>query len=188
MADERSASEHDRRLGAAEALATPPGHNGDDRPPVNHVVSVALQWLAMTASQLVEIDEARRRVLAAVSPLAGETVQLGAAALGRVLAEEITSEEPVPAFDSSAMDGFAVRAEDLVGARSSRPIALRVTGESRAGTPASNELAGGEAIEILAEGFARPFVRGGNPGREIFARSERKQAHGRNVREAILQR
>jgi molybdopterin molybdotransferase len=110
--------------------------------------SVALQWLAMTASQLVEIEEARRMVLAAVSPLGGETVALGAAALGRVLAEEVTATEPVPSFDSSAMDGFAVRAEDLVGASSSRPIALRVIGESRAGAPASNGLAGGEAIAI----------------------------------------
>jgi molybdopterin molybdotransferase len=75
-------------------------------------------------------------------------VTLGAQALERVLAEEITASEPVPAFDSSAMDGFAVRAEDVAGASPARPIALRVNGESRAGTPAPRALSAGEAISI----------------------------------------
>jgi molybdopterin molybdotransferase len=128
----------------------------------------------MTASQLVEIEEARRRVLAAVSPLPGETVQLGPAALGRVLAEEVKSMEPVPAFDSSAMDGFAVRAEDLVGATGSSPVALRVTGESRAGTPASQGLAGGEAISI-STGAMMPA------GADAVVRVEDTRANGDRV-------
>ena len=100
------------------------------------------------AGNLIEIEDARRLVLAAVSPLAGEAVELGPAALGRVLAEEIRAGEPVPAFDGSAMDGFAVRSADLEGASSARPVALRVVDESRAGAPAKRALGEGEAIAI----------------------------------------
>ena len=58
-------------------------------------------------SELISIEEARRRVLAAVARLGDEAVSLDAA-LGRVLAEDVTSAIDVPPFDSSAMDGFAV--------------------------------------------------------------------------------
>ncbi len=111
-------------------------------------MSVALQWLAMSASKLVDIVDARRTVLAAVSPVPRESVELVPGALGRVLAEEIIAEFAVPAFDSSAMDGFAVRAADLAGASASRPIWLRVIDESRAGAPARRELSAREAIAI----------------------------------------
>jgi molybdopterin molybdotransferase len=111
-------------------------------------MSVALQWLAMSASRLVDIGDARRTVLAAVSPLSPERVELGPGMLGRVLAEKIAAESAVPAFDSSAMDGFAVRASDLAGASASRPVELRVIDESRAGAPATRRLSAGEAIAI----------------------------------------
>jgi molybdopterin molybdotransferase len=69
-------------------------------------------------------------------------------ALGRVLAEDATSAEPVPGFDNSAMDGFAVRAADTRGAEGGRPVELALAGESRAGHPARRALARGEAIAI----------------------------------------
>src|SRR6266576_406795 len=97
---------------------------------------------------LIEIEDARRMVLAAAKPLAGETVELGQAALGRVLAEEIRASEPVPAFDGSAMDGFAVRVADLAGASAATPVALRVVDESRAGSPSQRGLTEGEGISI----------------------------------------
>jgi molybdopterin molybdotransferase len=102
----------------------------------------------MTTSKLVEIGDARSMVLAAVTPLPGEPVRVGPEALGRVLAETVTADEPVPAFDNSAMDGFAVRAEDLAGASAASPIALRIVEESRAGSPASGALAASQAISI----------------------------------------
>ena len=94
-----------------------------------------------------QVEAARRAVLAAANPLPVESVAL-AAALGRVLAEEAVSPEAVPGFDNSAMDGFALRAADLRGARPEAPVALRVVGESRAGHPAEAELGAGEAIRI----------------------------------------
>ncbi len=96
---------------------------------------------------MIEIEEARRLVLGHVSPLPSESVELRAA-LGRVLAEDVVSLEDVPTFDSSAMDGFAVRAAETRGARRDSPVTLRIVDESRAGHPARSGLGAGQAIAI----------------------------------------
>jgi molybdopterin molybdotransferase len=95
----------------------------------------------------VEIDEARRMVLDGLAPLPAGAFELDAA-LGRVLAEDIIAAAALPAFDSSAMDGFAVRAADVAHASESSPVGLRVIGESRAGRPARETLEAGQAIAI----------------------------------------
>ncbi|MFL5869698.1 MAG: gephyrin-like molybdotransferase Glp [Solirubrobacterales bacterium] len=97
--------------------------------------------------ELIEIDEARRLVLQSTAPLGPEPVELREA-LGRVLAEPITSATAVPAFDNSAMDGYAVRAADTDGATSEAPRELEVVAESRAGAPAGSGLEPGQAIAI----------------------------------------
>ncbi len=99
------------------------------------------------ASGQMEIDEARRLVLSAVTPLAPQPVELEAA-LGRVLGEDVSVEQPVPAFENSAMDGFAVRARDVAAAADAGPVVLELVDESRAGDPARRELAAGQAIAI----------------------------------------
>jgi molybdopterin molybdotransferase len=96
---------------------------------------------------MIEIEEARRLVLEHILPLPGEMVELHAS-LGRVLAEDVASPEDVPAFDNSAMDGFAVRAADTRGARRDSPVTLRIVDESRAGHPARTGLGAGQAIAI----------------------------------------
>jgi molybdopterin molybdotransferase len=101
----------------------------------------------MGPSELIEIERAREAVLQHAAPLEAERVPL-CEALGRVLAEGVVSEEPVPGFDNSAMDGYAVRALDTEGAGSRSPVALREAGESRAGLPARSPLQEGEAIRI----------------------------------------
>jgi molybdopterin molybdotransferase len=98
-------------------------------------------------ADLTEIEQARELVLERAAPLPVEEVGIGGA-LGRVLAEAVTSADPVPGFDNSAMDGFAVRAEDTGGAAPETPIALRVVDESRAGGPAASAVGPGEAIAI----------------------------------------
>lgn len=90
-------------------------------------------------AELISIDEARGRVLEAVRPLGTEEVALDAA-FGRVLAEDVTSAIPVPPFDSSAMDGYAVAAGPAAE--------LEVVGESRAGHPAAVAVRGGTAVRI----------------------------------------
>lgn len=92
------------------------------------------------ASKLTTIDEARRIVLGAVTPLAAETVPLSDA-LGRVLAREIRAARDVPPFPCSAMDGYAVRSGPE--GRTLEPVA-----ESRAGAPADRSLSDGEAIRV----------------------------------------
>jgi len=105
-------------------------------------------------SALIELEQARRIVLGCVQALGSEPVAL-ADALGRVLAEDVRSEGAVPGFDSSAMDGFALRCLDVRDARPERPIELSVVGESRAGSPASRDVGSGEAIAI-STGAAMP--------------------------------
>ena len=91
----------------------------------------------MGSPELISIDEARERVLAAVRPLEGERV---APTLGRVLAESAVAREDLPPFDASAMDGFAVPTGEAA--------TLRIEGESRAGAPSSSPLVAGTACRI----------------------------------------
>ena len=97
--------------------------------------------------KLIEPLEARRLVLERATPLGAEPVPLRAA-LGRVSAADVESPHPVPGFDNSSMDGFAVRAVDTLGASAAAPVALRLADESRAGRPAQSSLDRGQAIAI----------------------------------------
>jgi molybdopterin molybdotransferase len=99
------------------------------------------------ARELIEVERAREIVLDGLGPLPAEQVRL-ADALGRVLAEDVTSADAVPGFDNSAMDGFAVRSQDLADAAPGSPLTLRIVGESSAGHPADEAVGPGEAIRI----------------------------------------
>ena len=98
---------------------------------------------------MIPYGEALERVHAAAvkRPLGPEQIPL-AAIVGRVAAEEIRSPEDIPAFDNSAMDGFAVRSGDTTGASAERPISLPVRGRLAAGDDASGLSATG-AVEIM---------------------------------------
>ncbi|MGZ5429708.1 MAG: hypothetical protein ACXWFS_11925, partial [Thermoanaerobaculia bacterium] len=61
---------------------------------------------------MLAFDDALAIALGAVTPLAAVVVPLADAA-GRVLAEDVAADLPLPAFDTTAMDGWAVRAEDV---------------------------------------------------------------------------
>lgn len=68
-------------------------------------------------------------------------------ALGRVAAERLSSPEPLPAFDNSSMDGYAVFSPDTAEASPERPARLKVLGAVAAGDAPSKARAGG-AYEI----------------------------------------
>jgi len=89
---------------------------------------------------LVRVDEALGFVLAEVNPLPVETVAV-ADARGRVLCEAVQAAVDLPPFDSSAMDGFAVRSGDTPGR-------LVLTGASAAGSPFPGAVGPGQAVEI----------------------------------------
>jgi molybdopterin molybdotransferase len=93
---------------------------------------------------LISIEEALRLVLERVERLPAETVDIEAA-LGRVLVEDAASSVDLPPFDSSAMDGFALRSADTPG---QLPVVHRIP----AGTPAPRPLEAGEAMGIATGG------------------------------------
>lgn len=91
------------------------------------------------------LAEARARVLAAITPLAGAERLPLAACLGRVSAEACTAAEAVPGFRASIMDGYAI-ADPTPPAQGA---AWRLVGRSAPGAPWAGVLAAGEAIRIL---------------------------------------
>jgi len=90
---------------------------------------------------MLSVDEAQERILARVHPLSGEPVPLAAVA-GRTLSAPITSDRDLPGWDNSAMDGFAVRVEDLPGA-------LPVQGTVGAGMAPGQPLQAGQTMRIM---------------------------------------
>jgi molybdopterin molybdotransferase len=91
-------------------------------------------------SELLTVDQAVAAIVKRARPLDHEPVAVGRA-YGRVLARAAAAVVDLPPFDSSAMDGYAVRASDAPGR-------LRVVDSSAAGHPATRELGAGEAIAI----------------------------------------
>lgn len=73
------------------------------------------------------LDEARSRVLDAVTPLDREQSVPITSARGRILADEVVADRDVPHYDRAAMDGWAVRAADTHGTSDAAPRRLAVT-------------------------------------------------------------
>lgn len=86
--------------------------------------------------------------MAEVTPGETESVVL-AEAHGRILREDVPASYDLPRADNSAMDGYAVRAEDMA----SVPVTLPVTGDIAAGHPASGRLEPGTAMRIMTGAF-----------------------------------
>ncbi len=118
---------------------------------------------------MLPFAEALSRVLANVDLLGSERVSLRAA-MGRVLAENLIAKTPLPRFDYSAMDGYAVRSADFLAPR---PWLLPVRGESRAGaTPPG--LQPGSACRIFT-GAALPL------GADAVIAQEDTRAEGNRI-------
>ncbi len=101
---------------------------------------------------MISFEEARKQVLGRAPILGTERVKL-LEGLGRVLAKEITASREVPHEDNSAMDGYAVRHEDVIGASIECPARLRVIGESLAGRPYADRVGPGQAVRIMTGGI-----------------------------------
>lgn len=96
----------------------------------------------------VDPDEAHEIISNAVGPLPSEEVPLERA-IDRILASDFEATIDLPPFDNSAMDGFAVRAEDLKGAAAENPVKLALRETIRAGRLAQSRLEAGEAMKIM---------------------------------------
>jgi molybdopterin molybdotransferase len=106
--------------------------------------------------------------------LGTERVRLDAA-LGRVLAEPIVAGEPVPRFDNSAVDGYAVRAADVAGASDASPVRLAVLETVGAGHVPRRAVGAGQAV-LLMTGAPLP------QGADCVVMRERTAEDGREVR------
>ncbi|MCT8974358.1 gephyrin-like molybdotransferase Glp [Microbaculum marinisediminis] len=93
---------------------------------------------------LLPVEEALRRIVDGVPPRPAERVPLDDA-LDRVLAEDIAARRTQPPWDTSAMDGYAVRAADVATV----PTTLRVIGAAPAGHPFEGTVGAGEAVRIF---------------------------------------
>jgi molybdopterin molybdotransferase len=93
---------------------------------------------------MINAYEAISIVEKCVRPLSKESVAISNV-LNRVLAEDVIADEDVPSFDNAAMDGFAVRSEDVA----SVPVTLKITGEIPAGIVSSQLLKNDEAMNIM---------------------------------------
>src|SRR5207248_5084439 len=99
---------------------------------------------ARPAPNLMSADDALARILDGVPRVpAVQTPLLDA--LGLVLAEDIAADRDVPPFRNSAMDGYAVRGDDVASA----PVELRVVGEVAAGEFPDRDVGPGEAMRIM---------------------------------------
>lgn len=120
-------------------------------------------------SPSISVDEARARIRDLAAPVTvAERVPLRQA-LGRVLAEAVPARVDVPGHDNSAMDGYAVRAEDLAAGNS-----LRVVGEAFAGHPFAGTVGAGECVRIMTGGVMPA-------GADTVVMQERARREGNDV-------
>lgn len=102
-------------------------------------------------AERTDLESALGILRSLVAPLAEESISLPQA-LGRTLARDVISTQEVPAFDKSAMDGFALRAAETFGATPSDPVSFRVTGEVLPGDVGDLRIGPGEAARIMTGG------------------------------------
>jgi len=149
---------------------------------------------------VLDLETALARVLAALPQPRAESLPL-TDATDRVLAEPVSSPSDLPPFDNSAMDGYAVRAVDVQGARPEAPVRLRVKARIAAGDLFSGTLGAGECARLFT---GSPLPRGADavvmqedtrveatqPGEVLICDSAREGEHvrrqGEDVRKGAL--
>ncbi|MDX6297825.1 MAG: molybdopterin molybdotransferase [Nocardioidaceae bacterium] len=94
------------------------------------------------------VEEHLNAILDVVSPLPPYEQPL-LEALGLPICIDVTADIDLPSFDNSAMDGYAVRFEDVKGASEDTPVVLPVVGESAAGQTKAYALSSGQAVKIM---------------------------------------
>jgi molybdopterin molybdotransferase len=97
---------------------------------------------------LTSVEEHLAGILATIRPLGPTELSLSDA-LGLVLAQDVAASTPLPSFDNSAMDGYAVRVDDVAAATQESPVTLPVVAEVAAGDTGAYALPPGTAIRIM---------------------------------------
>lgn len=105
---------------------------------------------------MISVEEALSVILSQIREMGTERVDI-MSSLGRVIAEDVYAKRDNPPWDNSAMDGYAVRHEDIKGATRENPAALKVIESLPAGYVAKKQIGKGEAIRIMT---GAPIPRG----------------------------
>jgi len=123
---------------------------------------------------MISVDQALDKILGSVSVLEAEPAPI-LETVGQVLAEDIYASFGIPPLDNSAMDGYAVRAEDTAGASPQSPRLLRVIDTVMAGSISEREVVPGTAVRIMT---GAPIPRGADAVArfEITDAAQRKDA------------
>lgn len=98
---------------------------------------------------LTPLADYLQEVLAKIRPLPPLDLEL-VQAYGNVFAEDVAAPGPLPAFDHAAIDGYAVRSEDVLGAREDRPVRLNVVGDVGAASWRPVRVSAGSCLSIAA--------------------------------------
>ncbi|MGD2103850.1 MAG: molybdopterin molybdotransferase MoeA [Anaerolineae bacterium] len=115
---------------------------------------------------VLSVEQAQEHILSTVHVLEPERISLLEAA-DRVLAETVAADRDIPPVTNAAMDGFAVRGEDMEAGR----VWLRIVGEAAAGHEAAVAVHPGEAVRIMT---GAPVPRGA----DTVVRFERSLVEG----------
>jgi molybdopterin molybdotransferase len=97
---------------------------------------------------MLEVEDARQRIAELIQPAGGEWVLLSQS-LNRVAAQDLAAPISLPPFDNSAMDGYALRANDVVDAKANSPKVLRCVGAVPAGSSFTGAVAVGTCVRIF---------------------------------------
>lgn len=122
---------------------------------------------------MISVEEAQKIILAEIRRIGAERVLLSNA-LGRVLSEDLLSALDHPPWDTSAMDGYAVRWNDTAGASKTTPRTLKIIEEIPAGALPQKQVHPGEASKIMT-GAPVP------EGAEAIVKVEETKRHGDQV-------
>ncbi|WP_078428201.1 gephyrin-like molybdotransferase Glp [Alkalihalobacterium alkalinitrilicum] len=96
----------------------------------------------------IDVDEAIHKIVQSAKQGEVETVPLSDA-VGRYLAEDIVADHPVPHFDRSSFDGFAIKSEETVNASFENPVYFKVVDRIGAGDTPNRKVNESEAIRIM---------------------------------------
>ena len=105
---------------------------------------------------MLTVEDHLEKILRGIGPL-GAYDQPLVESLGLPLHEAFVSPSDLPLFDNSAMDGYAIRSEDVVGASREQPVVLPVVGEIAAGSGRPFAISAGTAVKIMT---GAPIPRG----------------------------
>ena len=101
-----------------------------------------------SGNALTSVEDHLAEILGTIVPLAPTELSLGDI-LGLVLAQDVAAASPLPSFDNSAMDGYAVHVQDVAAATEDNPVTLPVVAEVAAGDTGAYALSPGTSIKIM---------------------------------------